>query len=98
MSGRINLIANTLTDVSTAVVEQGGKVTVAALEKGGSAIVGGFTVVDNVAQLGVIASNGWLADAAALAEIRADERAEGRLDRAEALKLRIAARIKAQAS
>lgn len=94
----MNLVANTLTNVSTAVVEQGGAVTVAVLEKGGGAAVKVLTGIDNSATLFVIATEGWVKDAQALEEIKSDERAEDRLDRAEALKLRIAARIKAQAS
>ena len=98
MSGRVNLIANTLTDVSTAVVKTGGDVTVAALEKGGNTVVSTFTFADNTMQLAVIASEGWLKDAQALEEIRADERAFNRLERAEALELKVSAHAAAKAS
>lgn len=96
MTGRANLIANTLTDVSTSVVEQGGAVTVAVLEKGGGAVTKGLTGLDNCAELFVIASNGWVKDARALEEIKDDERAFNRLERAEALKARKAAYDAAQ--
>jgi len=98
VTGRVNLIANTLTDVSTAVVEQGGKVTIGVLEKGGSAIVGGFEFLDNVATVGVIASEGWVEEARASKEGKADRRAFNRVKDAEALKLEIAAYSAAKAS
>ena len=98
MSGRLNLVANTLTDFTTSVVTTGGAVAVAGIEKGGSAAVGMFTVVDNVMKLGVIATDGWVADADSLEDIRRDERAYNRLERADALALKVAQREAAKAS
>lgn len=98
MTGRVNLITNTLTDVSTAIVQQGGKVTVGVLEKGGSATVKVFTGIDNAAEVFVIASEGWVEEAKASKAGKADRRAFNRLKDAEALKLEIAAYEAAKAS
>jgi len=98
VTGRVNLIANTLTDVSTAVVETGGETVVGVIEKGGSAVVKGFTFLDNVGEVAVIASEGWVEEAKASKEGKADRRAFNRVKDAEALKLEISAYNAAKAS
>ena len=80
MTGRVNLIANTLTDTGTAIVSKGGSMACNLLQMG-----------DDVFATGAIFTGGWRADAQALEDIKGDERAFGRVLRADALAEQMAA-------
>ena len=80
MAGRVNAIANTVTETTTSVVD-----------KTGNVLVNFLTILDDLCATGAIYTTGMKRDAYSLEEIKGDERAFSRVVRADALAEQIAA-------
>ena len=93
MSGRLNRLADTVTDTSEAIVNKGGSATISTL-----------TMVDDIAAAGAHWTGGFRArvkaDVANNAQILSEERQQANIERVEANRIRVEsfqARLKAAA-